>query len=95
MGYKKAVSTNSMSYHVYIVECSDKTLYVGCTNDLRRRIFQHNFSKGGAHYTKIRRPIVLKYSEPYKTYKAARRREAKIKRLQRKEKLDLIGTKKE
>jgi len=39
-----------MSYHTYILECSDKTFYVGCTNNLKRRLFQHNNSKWGAHY---------------------------------------------
>ena len=68
-----------MKYFVYIVECADKTLYVGCTNNLERRIKQHNESKGGAHYTKTRRPVVLKYSEEFLTLLLARGREAEIK----------------
>ena len=75
---------------VYILECSDKTLYVGCTNDLERRLEQHNNSKQGAHYTKIRRPVILKYSEQFKTLKEARQREAEIKRWRRGEKLELF-----
>jgi putative endonuclease len=80
-----------MQYIVYILECSDKSLYVGCTNDLERRLWEHNNSKRGAHYTKIRRPVTLLYSEQFQTLKQARGREAEIKTLTRKKKLDLIG----
>ncbi|OGN04505.1 MAG: hypothetical protein A3B99_00960 [Candidatus Yanofskybacteria bacterium RIFCSPHIGHO2_02_FULL_44_12b] len=79
-----------MKYFVYILECADKSLYVGCTNDLEKRIKQHNNSKSGAHYTKIRRPVKLKYSEQFRTLSRARRREAEIKRWDRKKKLELI-----
>jgi len=79
-----------MKHFVYILECADKTLYVGCTNNLEKRIRQHNESKGGAHYTKIRRPVILKYSEEFKTLGEARAREAAIKRLSRSKKLALI-----
>lgn len=80
-----------MQHIVYILECSDKSLYVGCTNDLQRRLWEHNNSKKGAHYTKIRRPVTLLYSEQFQTLKQARGREAEIKTLTRKKKLDLIG----
>jgi putative endonuclease len=76
--------------HVYILECADKTLYVGCTNDLEKRVQQHNHAKSGAHYTKIRRPVVLKYSESFRTLHKARAREAEIKRWPREKKLTLI-----
>ena len=79
-----------MTYVVYILECADKTLYVGCTNDLEKRLKQHNGAKAGAHYTKIRRPVVLKYSETCKSLSAARAREAALKRLPRRKKLELI-----
>ena len=68
----------------------DKTLYVGCTNDLEKRIKQHNESKWGAHYTKLRRPVKLVYSEQFATLKEARCREAKIKGWPREKKLNLI-----
>ncbi len=82
-----------MSYFVYILECADTSLYVGSTNDLQKRLKEHNGSKNGAHYTKIRRPVVLRYSEELTTYGESRSREAEIKRMKRKEKLDLINTK--
>ncbi len=78
-------------HFVYILECSDKTLYIGCTNNLERRLEQHNNSKSGAHYTKIRRPVTLKYSENFSTLKEARAREAEIKRWERKKKIELIN----
>ncbi|OGG52512.1 hypothetical protein A3H16_03295 [Candidatus Kaiserbacteria bacterium RIFCSPLOWO2_12_FULL_53_8] len=81
-----------MSNFVYILECADKTLYVGCTNDLKKRLKQHNSAKTGAHYTKIRRPVVLKYSKKFRTLAKARAREAEIKRLPREKKLKLIRT---
>ena len=72
------------------LECADKTLYVGCTNNLKRRLTQHNESKSGAHYTKIRRPVHLVYSERFGTLKEARQREIEIKSWSRKKKIDLI-----
>jgi putative endonuclease len=79
-----------MNFYVYIVECTDQSLYVGCTNDLAKRLKQHNESKWGAHYTKIRRPVILKYSEAFKTLKEARRREVEIKGWRREKKINLI-----
>lgn len=79
-----------MKFFVYILECADKTLYVGSTNDLARRLHSHNHLKSGAHYTKIRRPVILRYSETLKTLHKARGREAELKRMERKQKLDLI-----
>ena len=78
-----------MTHYVYLLECSDGTLYVGCTNDLKKRLIEHNDSKRGAHYTKIRRPVILKYSETYSDLKTARRREAEIKRWRREKKIAL------
>ena len=81
-----------MSHFTYILECADGTLYVGCTNDLAKRIHQHNNSKSGAHYTKIRRPVVLKYSEKFPTLLSARAREAEIKKWKKEKKLELINS---
>jgi len=79
-----------MPYFVYMLECADGSLYVGCTNDLKRRIKQHNNSKWGAHYTKIRRPVTLKYMESFPKLREARVREAEIKRWRREKKINLI-----
>ena len=80
-----------MPFFVYILRCADDSLYVGCTNNLERRIKQHNGSKLGAHYTKIRRPVALLYSEEFKTLKEARGRESEIKGWRREKKLALIN----
>jgi putative endonuclease len=78
-------------YFTYILQCADNTLYVGCTNNIEKRLREHNHSKKGAHYTKIRRPVVLLYQETYTNLSDARRREAEIKRMKREEKLGLVG----
>ena len=78
-------------HSVYILKCADASLYVGCTNDLKKRLKQHNKSKHGAHYTKIRRPVKLVYSEHFKTLFEARHREAEIKNWSRKKKLALTN----
>ncbi len=82
--------TSIMKFYVYILECADGSFYIGCTNNLEKRIKQHNESRWGAHYTKIRRPATLKYSEEFKILKEARKREAEIKGWRREKKLLLI-----
>lgn len=77
-------------YYVYIVECSDKTLYTGWTNNIGKRIQEHNTGKCGAKYTRTRRPIKLVYKEIYSTLSDALKREAQIKKLSREKKLRLI-----
>ena len=79
-----------MVHFTYILECADKTLYVGCTNDIKKRLKQHNGAKAGAHYTKIRRPVTLKYFERFRTLAKARAREGELKRLTRAQKLALM-----
>ena len=90
---RRGARITSMHF-VYILECADGSLYVGCTNDLERRLKQHNDSKWGAHYTKIRRPVKLKHSETFATLREARQREVEIKGLRRGKKLNLIKTSK-
>ena len=80
-----------MSHITYILKCSDGTLYTGYTNDLEKRLKKHNNNKSGAHYTKIRRPVKLVYWETFDSLKDARIRESEIKKLSRKEKIELIN----
>ena len=75
---------------VYIVECADRTLYTGITNDLDQRMVAHQTGKG-AKYTKHRRPLILRYTETLDSKGAALRREAAIKSLDRATKLTLIA----
>ena len=79
-----------MKFFVYILECADASLYVGCTNNLQKRLRQHNESKCGAHYTKLRRPVVLKFTEAFETLKEAMARESEIKGWRREKKSSLI-----
>lgn len=77
-------------FFVYILECADTTLYTGITNDLSKRLAAHNGEKSGARYTKVRRPVVLTYSEACGTRSEALKREAAIKKYTRAQKLQLI-----
>lgn len=76
--------------YVYMLRCADGSLYTGWTNDLERRVKNHNLGLGGK-YTRSRRPVELVYFEPCETKEAAMSREWHIKRLKREEKLRLIG----
>jgi len=75
-------------YFVYIVECSDGTLYTGISQDYVSRIRDHNLGKG-ASYTRSRRPVKLVYLEIRNDYNSARGRELAIKRMRRTKKLQL------
>lgn len=79
-------------WHVYIIKCSNNTLYTGVTKDISRRIIEHSRGKGGS-YTRIRTPVKLVYKESHPTHSSALKREAKIKSWQRFEKLALIRAK--
>ncbi len=78
-------------WYVYIVRCQDGTLYTGITKDLKRRIAEHNSEKGGAKYTKPRRPVRLVYSESASSRSAAAKREYQLKRMPTVKKRALIG----
>lgn len=84
---------SQQKFFVYILQCSDASLYVGSTNNMEKRLREHNASKNGAHYTKIRRPVTLMYKEEMNSYGEARAREAEIKRFKREQKLNLIDMK--
>lgn len=79
-----------MSWFVYIVECSDGSLYTGATTDLDRRVAEHNGGKKGARFTRGRRPVRLVWSLPCASQGQALGIEARIKGLRRYEKLALI-----
>ena len=76
--------------YTYIVKCRDSSLYTGWTNDLERRVREHNAGKG-AKYTKSRRPVALAYFEAFETRQEAMSREYAIKRPEKKQtKLKLL-----
>ncbi len=79
-----------MSWFLYVLQCSDQTLYTGITTDILRRVKEHNRKKG-AFYTKNKTPVKLVYWENMPGRVEALKREAEIKKLTRKEKLELVG----
>lgn len=81
-----------MPWFVYILECADRTLYTGITNNLEKRIKAHTDGKG-AKYTRGRGPLILRYTENHPTKGFALQREAVIKSLGRTQKLKLFPPK--
>lgn len=75
--------------YVYILKCSDNTLYTGWTTNLEKRLKVHNTRKG-AKYTRVRLPVEIVYFEEFEDKKDAMKREYAIKQLSRQEKLKLI-----
>lgn len=75
--------------YIYILKCSDNTLYTGWTTDLEKRLKVHNTGKG-AKYTRVRLPVEIVYFEEFEDKKDAMKREYAIKQLSRQEKLKLI-----
>lgn len=77
-------------WFVYILECNDNTLYTGITNNIEKRLEQHNSGIEGAKYTRPRRPVKYVYQERQENRSAATKREMAIKKLSRAKKLLLI-----
>ena len=77
-------------WYVYILKCSDNTLYTGATNDITRRVKEHNNKKGGS-YTRVRLPVELAYKEILPDKSSALKRELYIKGFSRVKKLELIN----
>ncbi len=79
-----------MQWSIYLLQCADGTLYCGSTNDLARRLHEHNHSAKGARYTRTRRPVTLRYHEPCANRSHACQREYEIKKMSRAAKQRLI-----
>ena len=84
------MESKQIEWWVYLVSCSDGSLYTGITTNVERRISEHNTSKKGAKYTRNKRPVRLVYSEVQSDRSTASKREYIIKKLSRDEKLKLI-----
>lgn len=81
-----------MAYSLYIVACADGTYYTGIATDVERRLLEHNGVKPkGARYTSARRPVCLVYQMHFVTRSEASKEEARIKRLTRRQKQELIA----
>ena len=79
-----------MAFFVYMLKCSDGTLYTGSTSDVQKRVHAHNFLKSGARYTRTRRPVKVVYSKKFVSKQRAMRREYQLKQLTRIQKLELV-----
>ncbi|MFH0979738.1 MAG: GIY-YIG nuclease family protein [Candidatus Roizmanbacteria bacterium] len=80
-----------MDWYLYIVKCSDNSLYTGITTNITRRIYEHNTDNlKGSKSLRGKRPVKLVYKEIFKTQNEARKREVAIKNWKRKYKLQLI-----
>ncbi len=75
---------------VYLLQCRDGSLYCGWTSDLERRLTAHRSGRA-SRYTASRLPVALALAQPMADRSAARREEARIKRLTRAEKLALVA----
>ena len=82
-----------MSWFVYILRCSDDSLYTGISTDVERRLSEHNdtSTRLGAKFTRGRLPVTLLHQETLASRSAASRREIEIKSLNRNQKLQLIA----
>ena len=80
---------STFRWKVYILECKNGLLYTGSTTDLKRRFKEHQ--KGSARFTKANPPVRIIHSEKFKNRSSAQKREAAIKRLPKKKKLQLAN----
>lgn len=80
-----------MSWCVYMLRCADDSLYTGITNDLERRLTEHNHdNKKGARYTRARRPVTIVYQHNCEDRASASQAESRLKKLNRQQKLALL-----
>ncbi len=81
-------------WKVYVLRCSDNSLYTGITLDLNRRLEEHNNNdRLASAYTRARRPVAIVYQEAHANRSSASKREAEIKKLTKIEKEKLITSK--
>ena len=74
---------------LYILKCSDRSLYTGITTDLEKRVKRHNEGRA-SKYTRSRKPVKIAYAETFSSESAARRKEIEVKNLSRHNKLRMI-----
>lgn len=89
---KRVEKQQVMSFYFYIARCIDKTLYVGSSSNVSKRIIRHNQGQG-ASWIKQHKKAEIVYTEEYQTYLEARRRETQVKKWSRFKKENLISRK--
>ena len=90
MDRTQVMRQDPLPWFVYLLRCSDQTLYTGITTNLEQRLHEHNHSDKGAKYTRGRRPVHLIYHEQKTSRSLAARRECEIKSFSRRQKEELI-----
>ena len=80
-----------MKWKLYVLECSDGSLYTGITTDTSRRLDEHNCSTRGAKYTRSRRPVKMIWTKAFKSRSAVSKAESRFKKLSRSIKLQIIS----
>jgi putative endonuclease len=88
--YWKPIGNNMSAWFVYVVRCSDGSLYTGITNNIKKRILEHNYGTRGAKYTKSRRPVRLLYKRECDSRSHALKEEWAFKKLKKTEKERII-----
>jgi putative endonuclease len=88
-GMPEAVDAMS-KWYVYIIRASDDSLYTGVTTNVERRFAEHGHPDKRARYFRGRTPLAVVYTEHLENRSSAQRREAEIKKLTRKGKLELV-----
>jgi len=77
-------------WYVYLLSCSDQSLYCGITTNLERRLKEHNQGRAGAKYTRARRPVRLVYQREFSDRASAAKFEYQLKQLDRSAKQQLV-----
>lgn len=88
---KRIEAVKAHAWFVYILRCSDGSLYTGITTDVKRRSEQHNAGTA-ARYTRSRLPVRVEYQEPQASRSSALKREWAVKAMARLEKGSLIAS---
>ncbi len=78
-------------WYLYVVQCSDMTLYTGISTDVDRRVREHNTGRKGAKYTRVRRPVRLVWSKEYENRSEASKAEYSFKKLLHYKKWEIIN----
>jgi putative endonuclease len=86
---EKNIRSHNKNWYIYILECSDGSLYTGITTDVNRRLSEHN-SGSGAKYTRTRTPVKLRALFEAKNRSEASKEEYRIKKLSKSDKLKLL-----
>ena len=77
-------------WFVYMLRCSDNSLYTGVTTDVERRVEEHNGEKSVTKYTRVRQPVTVAYQESASSRSEACKREAQLKKLRKVDKEALV-----